>query len=181
AEYDAVFIGRFHAQKGAVELIDIWKKVCARKNGSRLAMIGAGPLETVIRKKIGEYNLEKNISFFGFLDGIPKLEVFKKSRMVLHPAIYDSGGMAACEAMACGLPGVSFDLPALKTYYPQGMLKTACFDFEAFAANILRLLYDETLYQKLSCEALALVRENWDWNKRAEDIWNEVFKIKSPE
>ncbi|HBE04603.1 MAG TPA: hypothetical protein DC049_19320, partial [Spirochaetia bacterium] len=42
AEYDAVFIGRFHAQKGAVELIDIWKKVCARKNGSRLAMIGAG-------------------------------------------------------------------------------------------------------------------------------------------
>ena len=43
--------------------------------------------------------------------------------MVVHPAIFDSGGMAAAEAMAWGLPGVSFDLPALKTYYPQGMIK----------------------------------------------------------
>ena len=52
------------------------------------------------------------------------LRIFKDSKIVLHAAIYDSGGMAACEAMACELPGVSFDLPALKTCYPKGMFKT---------------------------------------------------------
>jgi glycosyltransferase involved in cell wall biosynthesis len=53
--------------------------------------------------------------------------------------------MAAWEAMACGLPGVSFDLPALRTYYPKGMLKTPCYDLKAFAENILKLLNDEIL------------------------------------
>jgi len=31
--------------------------------------------------------------------------------------------MAAMEAMAWSLPGVCFDLEALKTYYPKGMVK----------------------------------------------------------
>lgn len=30
-------------------------------------------------------------------------KIFKSSKVVLHPAIHDSGGMVACEAGACGL------------------------------------------------------------------------------
>ena len=77
-------------------------------------MIGVGELESEVKKKIRRCGLEQNIILFGFKDGIEKIRIFKDSRVVVHPAIYDSGGMAACEAMACGLPGVSFDLPALK-------------------------------------------------------------------
>lgn len=87
----------------------------------------------------------------------------------MHPAIYDSGGMAACEAMACGLPGVSFDLPALKTYYPKGMIKTPCYDLKAFAENILKLLADEKLYKRTAKDALEWAKE-WDWDKKAEDL-----------
>ena len=106
--------------------------VCAAKPNSKLAMIGVGELENEAKAKINKLGLESNIVLFGFKDGYEKLKIFKDSRVVVHPAIYDSGGMAACEAMACGLPGVSFDLPALKTYYPKGMLKTPCYDLEAF-------------------------------------------------
>lgn len=175
-EFDAVFIGRFHPQKGVLELVEIWKLVCIEKPDAKLAMIGVGQLENEVKDKIKTLGLNSNIALLGFKDGYEKIRVFKASRVVLHPAIYDSGGMAACEAMACGLPGVSFDLPALKTYYPKGMLKSPCFNLKLFAANIVRLLDDEILYTQVSVDALAWAKE-WDWDKLAEDL---LTKLKDP-
>jgi len=171
--YDAVFIGRFHPQKGVVELIDIWMKVTEANHKAKLAMIGNGPLWAEVKSKICQYHLEKNIDLLGFLDGVPKIKIFKASKIVVHPAIYDSGGMAACEAMAAGLPGVGFDLEALKTYYPKGMIKTPCFDFEGFAKNILKLLEDKKLYKTTRKEAVEWARE-WDWDCRAKFIYSKL-------
>lgn len=168
-KFDAVFIGRFHPQKGVLELIDIWRLVCEKKKSAKLAIIGVGDLEEELRQKIGNYELENNIVLFGFKDNIEKLRIFKDSKVVVHPATYDSGGMAACEAMSCGLPAVSFDLPALKSYYPKGVIKTQCFELEEFAANIVKLLSNEELYQRTAKDALELAKE-WDWDLRAEKL-----------
>jgi len=175
-EFDAVFIGRFHPAKGVLELIDIWKYVCERKNDAKLAMIGVGELEKEVKAKIVKYGLGNNIVLFGFKDGVEKLQIFKNSKIVVHPAIYDSGGMAACEAMACGLPGVSFDLPSLKTYYPKGMLKAPCYDLKAFAENILKLLNDVEMYKRLKKEALEFAKE-WDWDRRAKELLKSIQKL----
>jgi glycosyltransferase involved in cell wall biosynthesis len=174
-KFDAVFIGRFHPQKGILELVDIWRFVCEKRKSAMLAVIGTGNLEKELKKKIRDYELENNIVLFGFKDGVTKLKIFKDSQIVVHPATYDSGGMAACEAMACGLPGVSFDLPALKTYYPKGMVKTPCFDLKTFAGNILKLLNDKKFYERTAKDALDWAKE-WDWDKRANDLLNVIQK-----
>jgi glycosyltransferase involved in cell wall biosynthesis len=176
--FDAVFIGRFHPQKGVLELMDIWRYVCERKRDAKLAVIGVGELENEVKEKIRKYGLENNVILFGFKDGIEKLKIFKDSKVVVHPAIYDSGGMAACEVMACGLPGVSFDLPALRTYYPKGMLKTPCFDLKGFAEDTLKLLSDGELYRKMAKDALGWARE-WDWDKRAEVLLEAIKRFSS--
>ena len=136
-------------------------------------MIGVGPLEVEVREKIQKLGLQGNIELIGFRDGEEKYKIFKQSKIVVHPATYDSGGMAACEAMAWGLPGVSFDLEALKSYYPQGMIKTPCYDLKVFAENILDLIEDGQLYEKISKEAIDWAKE-WDWDKRAEDILHVI-------
>jgi len=173
-KYDACFIGRFHYQKGVLLLIDIWKKVCERKPDARLAMIGNGPLESDVQAKIKSLGLESNIELLGFMDGEPKHEIFKQSKIMVHPATYDSGGMAAAEGMAWRLPGVSFDLEALKTYYPQGMVKVPCYDQQFFADTILRLLDDPVFYEEQARLAHELVLNVWDWNKRAENVWKAL-------
>lgn len=174
--YDACFVGRFHYQKGVLELIDIWRKVCELKKEAMLAMIGFGPLEDEVKQKIKDLKLENNINLLGFIDGQEKYDIFKQSKLILHPATYDSGGMAAAEGMAWGLPGVSFDLEALKTYYPKGVIKIAKGNKEQFAENILKLLKDKDLYDKISKEAHDLIIEVWDWNIRAERIYSAVFE-----
>ncbi len=174
-KYDACFQGRFHVQKGVLALIDIWRIVVQFKPNATLAMIGNGPLEAEVTRRLKEYALENNIFLFGFLDGEAKFDIFKQSRIIVHPATFDSGGMSAAEAMAWGLPGVSFDLDCLRTYYPRGMVKVPTFDYSKFAQAILRLLSDREYYEQIANAARGLIVSEWDWHKQADKIFNEVF------
>ena len=172
--YDAVFVGRFHPQKGVVELIDIWKMVCERIPGARLALIGIGPLEEEVGRKISESGLQRQIDLLGFLDGEPKYEVFQNSRLILHPALYDSGGMAAAEGMAFGLPGVAYDLVALRSYYPQGMAKVPVGKPDAFAETVVELLNDEKAQLELGRQARELIHHEWSWTGQADRLWTAI-------
>lgn len=169
--YDAVFQGRFHPQKGVVELVDVWKKVVDKKPDAKLAMIGNGPLMQNVKFKIKILKLEKNIKLFGYVfDGPEKYQIFSQSKIVVHPAFYDSGGMAAAEAMAFGLPAVGFDLPAFKSYYPKGMVKVEIGNLEMFAKTILELLRNENWRREFGNEALKMIKLNWSWEKRAKQV-----------
>jgi glycosyltransferase involved in cell wall biosynthesis len=172
--YDAVFVGRFHPQKGVVDLVEIWKLVTEEIPGATMAIIGAGPLEDQVAEAIKRNGLQDEISMLGYMDGEKKYEVFKRSSLILHPALYDSGGMAAAEGMAWGLAGVSYDLRALKTYYPRGMVKVPVGDKAAFAGAVARLLRDESARRRLGDEARELIMQTWSWESRAGDIWQSL-------
>jgi glycosyltransferase involved in cell wall biosynthesis len=171
--YTACFVGRFHPQKGLKELVSIWKLVCQQKKTAQLALIGTGEKETVawLKQQFKKKNLSKNVSFFGFLDGIEKYKILKSSKVYLCSNLYDSGGMATIEAMACGLPVVSFDIPQIRSLIPKGTLRVPFRDTEVFAREILRVLEDNKLSAKISKEGLSLAKD-WDWGKRAERILN---------
>jgi glycosyltransferase involved in cell wall biosynthesis len=176
-KYDACFVGRLHYQKGALELVEIWKYVVQKKPTALLAMVGDGPLEYDVKQKITEAKLNNNIELLGFLDGEEKYFIFKQSKIIVHPAIYDSGGMAAAEGMAWKLPGVAFDLEALKTYYPKGMLKIEKGNIQQFADNILILLNNRAFYDRIAEESYCLIRDEWVWAKRANCIYNLIFNV----
>lgn len=175
--YDAVFQGRFHPQKGVVELIDIWKIVIAKKPDAKLAMIGDGPLMAVVKAKIRNLKLENNIKLFGFVfDGQEKHKLFLQSKLVVHPAFYDSGGMASAEAMAFGLPCVGFDLKAYESYYPYGMIKVSAGRLDLFAYAIINLLNNESYRLKLGKEAKDMIYSNWSWDIRVQELINLIIK-----
>jgi glycosyltransferase involved in cell wall biosynthesis len=153
-EYDALFIGRLHPQKGVIELLKMW-----RDKPYSLVIIGDGPLEQECLDLIHRYKL--NAYLFGFREK-GELEYFiERSKIVLHPAKYDSGGMAACQAMAYGLPAIGYDLEAFKTYYEDGMLKAV--DDEDFMRLVKILLNNKTYYNYMSVKARAWAELNsWD-------------------
>lgn len=169
--YDAVFQGRFHPQKGIIELIDIWKLVVDKEPGARLALIGNGPLMDQVKQKIAKLNLQKNVKLFGYVfDGPKKYQIFTQSKIVVHPAFYDSGGMASAEAMALGLPAVGFNLKSYESYYPKGMVKVPINDLAAFTEKILEFLRDKKLYMKIGNEAKDMISQNWSWDTRSEEV-----------
>ena len=175
--YDAVFQGRFHPQKGVVELIDIWKLVIKKRGDAKLVIIGDGPLMENVKIKIQKSKLENNVILTGYLfDGEEKYKIFSQSKLVVHPAFYDSGGMAAAEAMVFGLPCVGFNLSSYKYYYPKGMVKVRTGDLDSFADKILELLSNEKLYKKISKEATELINYKWSWEYRSRQILKQMLE-----
>jgi glycosyltransferase involved in cell wall biosynthesis len=175
-EYAAVFQGRFHPSKGVLELVDIWALVCGLKKNARLALIGFGELENIIKRKIAKLGIERNIDILGFLDGTEKIKIFKLSRVALYPATVDHWSMSPVEAMSSGLPLVTFDLPTLTFLKPRGMIRTPCFDLQEFAHQIVRLLDDKTLYERVRSEALEWAGE-WGWDSVISHLFQKIQEL----
>lgn len=174
--YDACFVGRFHPQKGVLEMIDIWAEVVKQKPTAKLAVIGLGPMEKKMREKIKQYGLGEKVRLLGVMLSDDRNKILQQSKIILHPAVYESGGMAAALGLACGLPGVCFDLPVFKTYYPGGFLRAKIGDTRDFAEKIMRLLRDKNLYDKMSRQALEEAK-TWDWEGRAESFLQKIQSL----
>jgi len=164
-KYDGFFLGRLHISKGIFDLIEIWNLVVKKNKKAKLALCGAATKEMLeeINKKIRGFGLEDNIFYLGFL---PTDEVFrnlKSSRIFVFPSHEEGWGIAACEAMACKLPVVAYDLPVFKEVFPKGLISVKMGDYRSFSEEILKLLLNKEKYNKLSSEA-EKIASRYDWD-----------------
>lgn len=72
---------------------------------SRLLMVGDGPLLEPVRALVGELGLSEKVDFLGLKENIPQL--LPQLDLFLLPSEYESFGLAALEAMACGVPVIA--------------------------------------------------------------------------
>ncbi len=165
--YDAVFMGRFHPQKCVPELIDIWEKIAAWDNKRVLALVGAGIEEKKLRDLVLARKLQHNVVFLGMQDGVEKVKILKSSRVFVSASRFDTGNIALDEGMACGLPGIVYDLPHLD--YPSGVIKIAVGNHEEFVRAIQKVLSDDAQRARLSSDALVFAN-TIDWDKKAKEL-----------
>jgi len=164
AEYDACFLSRLHPAKGIFDIIEIWKLVVSKKENARLAVIYAGPkdLELALMKKIREENLKANVLMLP-LTGDDALRVVKSSKIFVFPSHEEGWGIAVCEAMACGLPVIAYDLPVYREIFKQGIITVPLNDTKRFSEEVINLLEDDEKRFALSKKAEAQAsRYDWD-------------------
>ncbi|MDH5573719.1 MAG: glycosyltransferase [Gammaproteobacteria bacterium] len=173
--YDAVFMARLHAQKGPMIAVKAWRELLKFKKDAKLALIGNGPEEESIRKYICKHNLNNNVTMMGFMDGVAKYEVLKASKVFLHASVYETGGMAAAEGMAAGLPVVAFDHEGFDYCYPKGMVRIKSVgDYKAYAEGIKMLLENKSKFDIIKNEAKEFSK-SWDWDIKAKYLLNELI------
>ncbi len=104
-KYDIVFLGRISYEKNPLRLIDIISRVAKKNQGIRVAIIGKGPLENEVNKRIIELGLSKNIDMLGFqTNPYPTL---KNAKIMIMTSLWEGLPMCALEAIALGIPIVS--------------------------------------------------------------------------
>ena len=171
-KYTACFIAALRESKGIFDLIEIWKLVCDKEKNAKLIVVGSGEKDLLkkIDVKIRNYCLEDNIVLAGRVSHGKKLfEIIKSSKLLLSTSYEEGWGIAICEGMACGLPVVAYDLEVYKKIYPEGIVRIPLHDVKKFSLNILNVLGDHALYNRLSNDAIEVAkRYNWDKIAQAE-------------
>lgn len=176
--YDGCFVGRLHPAKGIFDLINIWSEVVKQKKDAKLSIIGKGDKDIIdkLSEKIKYYSLEKNIDLPGFLDKEGMFKVIKGSRVFIFPSHEEGWGIAIAEAMACGLPVVIYDLPALREVFPQGVIRVRIGDIRKFADETVSLLNNFERYKRLQTEGCEIANR-YSWDNVAKKELVEILKL----
>ncbi len=144
-----IHISNFRPVKRVQDCIRILKEVL-QHTPARLLMVGDGPERGPAETLARELNLEEQVTFIGKQGHVERL--IPQAHVLLLPSELESFGLAALEAMACGVPPVATrtgGVPELITDGVDGYLE-APGDIAAQAARVAALLTDVTLYRRMS-------------------------------
>ena len=169
--YDAIFAAVLFPEKGIFDVIDAWSIVVERRPSSRLCIVGRGSEETVkeIKTKIKGLNLEDNIFFpYDPLKGAALDELWvlmKKCKILIHPSVLDSWSLVIGEALACGLPVITYDIAPIRYAYGKcsAVFRVPVKDIKGIAEKALEIIENEYLLGEYSYRALESVK-CYDWD-----------------
>lgn len=161
-----LYLGRIHPKKGIGVLLEAFRKVIAQRDDVYLVV--AGPVNNNYAKKIinsvnKEIVLKSRVIFTDILLGVDKTGAFFASDIFILPSYGENFGIAALEALACGLPvlltketGLSSDL---KESGAGLIIKRDALDI---SKNIERLLSNPDLREAMSSRGRELARKRFD-------------------
>ena len=177
-----MFVGRLVEVKGVEYLIRAMKEVQSQVKDARLVIVGDGPLRSELEKLAHEEDLT-DCHFAGWQSYEEVGRWLKKARVLCAPSVAVSSGAeeglsnAILEAMACGLPVVSFysgGNPEGIVHGETGFLAPER-DVAQLSAYITQLLKDEDLWNEFSQAALSRARSHFDVFQQTQKL-EEIYR-----
>jgi N-acetyl-alpha-D-glucosaminyl L-malate synthase BshA len=152
-----IHVSNFRPVKRVTAAVDVFARVC-REVPAHLLMVGDGPDLDNAARMASELGVEDRVHFLGEQDQVrPLLSI---SDAFLLPSAQESFGLAALEAMACEVPVVASHvggLPEVIGHGETGFLHPPD-DAGGMAQSIIALLTDAALHDRITANALRLVR-----------------------
>ena len=180
-EFDGLYAA---PQKGVFDLLEMWSYVVDRRPEATLAIVGKASRSTLalIEKTAEELGLRKNLRIQLDERGKSQEEIWsfmKRSKIYVYPSRVDSWALTVAEALACGLPVVAYDIPAIR--YAHGNCPAVQLvqvdKARDFASKCLQLLSDQELLGRTSLQGTAYARKNYDWDKVVEAEKQAYMKV----
>jgi len=152
-----IHISNFRPVKRVDVVIDVFRRV-RRHARARLVLVGDGPARAEAERQAAEYGLGDEVLFLGEQDD-PVLWL-SIADLFLLPSAQESFGLAALEAMACGVPVVASNVGGLPDIVQDGVTGFTCppGDVDGMAARAVSVLTDADLRARLAANGTALVR-----------------------
>ncbi len=146
-----VHVSNFRTLKRVDDVIAILAEVRRRAPGRAvtLQLVGDGPERERIRGLVREAALDESVQFLGERTDLPN--VLRGADLFLLPSESESFGLAALEAMSCGVPVIASRVGGVPEVVVDGEtgLLAPVGDVAAMAAHVVRLLDDPPLRARL--------------------------------
>lgn len=156
-----VHTSNFRAVKRVTDTIKIFEQVI-KEVPSKLILVGDGPDRSECERLCRELHLCDHIKFLGKQDGL--VEILNAADVFLIPSQSESFGLAALEAMACGIPVISSSvggLPELIKHNETGFIAEIG-DISRMAKYAIDLLTNERKHKLFSENSRKRTVESFD-------------------
>ena len=157
-----VHVSNFRPVKRAIDVVEIFYQLYETGYQVKLLMVGDGPDRAAAEHRARELGVEADVRFLGKQE--PVEEILSIADVFLMPSGSETFGLAALEAMSCGVPVVVSDIGGLPELVINGESGYLCKlgDLSAFTTAIKRILDDEDLRAAMSVSARARAVEHFD-------------------
>lgn len=109
-EKQIISVGRLNEQKGYDRLVEVWALVASKHTDWKLNIYGNGELKDSLAKLIKRKGLSDSMFLKDPVNNI--VDKYVESSIYVMSSHFEGFGMVLIEAMACGLPVISFNCPA---------------------------------------------------------------------
>ena len=179
-ELRILYTGRLVFVKGLITLIKSAQYICREYPNVLFTILGDGHLRPRLQKMVRQLNLENNFSFLGFIPRSQLIKHYQNDTIYTAPSYYDALPTAILEAMACGMPIVSTNIPAIREAVVDGEsgFLVPPREPKLLADSILKLLADKDLRRKMGQAARERVERQFTWDIVAEKalaVYNEIL------
>jgi len=164
-------VGRLRAVKRFDLLVEVFARISSRHPDWHLLIVGDGPMRPQLESMVARLHLRDRVHLLGL---VPDTSPFLlASDMFVLTSSREGFPNALCEALACGLPAVTFDCPSgpgdIVRDGVDGLL-VADGDREGLASALDRLMSDDLVRSRMAEQApdvvrrfnLARVLSSWD-------------------
>lgn len=134
-EYRFVFLGSLTVRKQPLLLVQAMARLLERGVEARLDVVGGGPLEEDVRRKVVQLGLEDRVVLHGHLsDPYPLLAA---ADVMVLPSLSEGLSRASLEALYLGVPCVLRDVDGNGELISQGVNGSLFVDEDALAESML--------------------------------------------
>lgn len=146
-------VSNFREVKRVPDVVSTFHKIIEGGVDATLLMVGDGPDRHHAEQKCRELGVCGSVRFLGKQEQVE--EVLSISDLFLIPSGSETFGLAALEAMSCGVPVISSNIGGLPEVNIHGETGYLCDlgDVQAMGDYSLKILKDEDLHAELSSNA----------------------------
>jgi len=150
-------------------------------------LIGDGPERKKLEKLTIEFDIQRNVKFWGKLPRAEVLDKYSLCDVLIHPSLHDSGGWVCVEAMAAGCPVICLNVggPPIQVSNDSGFIISAVSSkqvIDDIAKSMLELVENNSLREEMSNAGEKRVREYYNWDKKGifiNQIYREIYDNKT--
>jgi glycosyltransferase involved in cell wall biosynthesis len=121
-EITYIFVSRVVRMKGIEEILKAFGFIHKENPSALLWIVGNGDKEYVqkLKKMTKDYNIEKNVVFWGNTSDKQKFSLMKRAHVLLHASVKEGWGLVVIEAASQGTPSVVYNVSGLKNSVKDG-------------------------------------------------------------